>query len=273
MALERINGVQLFCEQRGDVGAPAVFVHGSWGDHHNWDAVVPAFARRFRVFTYDRRGHSQSERLAVQGRIEEDVADLAAFITATKLAPAHVIGNSGGAAVVLKLAAAHPGLCASAVAHEPPLVGMIQDDPMMPAVRQRLGAVVELLRAGDMEGGARQFVETIAFGPGAWSSLTPEMQRTFVFNAPTFLDEMNEPELVMSVDLHRLAAFTRPMLLTQGDQSAPFFRIVLSRIAAAVPAARRHTFEGAGHVPHLTCPDEYVKVVGQFLDSAAVART
>ena len=38
-----------------------VLVHGSWGNHHNWDAVVPAFARSFRVLSYDRRGHSQAE--------------------------------------------------------------------------------------------------------------------------------------------------------------------------------------------------------------------
>jgi hypothetical protein len=43
---------------------------------------------------------------------------------------------------------------------DPPFIGMIADDPMTPAVRQRIGAVVEMLRAGDMEAGARQFVET-----------------------------------------------------------------------------------------------------------------
>lgn len=271
MPLDSINGVQLFWEQRGDVGAPVVFVHGSWGDHHNWDAVVGAFARSYRVFTYDRRGHSQSERLTTQGSIEEDVADLAAFVWARNLKPAHVIGNSAGAAIVLKLAAAQPELFASVVAHEPPLLGMIPDDPMLPAVRQRIGAVVEKLRAGDMEAGARQFVETIAFGPGAWATLLPETQRTFVFNAPTFLDEQDEPESVMSVDLHGLAAFSRPLLLTQGDRSAPFFRVITDRIAAALPGARRHMFQGAGHVPHLTDPDEYVNVVRGFVDAIGAA--
>jgi pimeloyl-ACP methyl ester carboxylesterase len=271
MPLEPVNGVQLFWEQRGAAGAPIVFVHGSWGDHHNWDAVVPAFARSYRVFTYDRRGHSQSERPAGQGRLEEDVDDLAAFLRAKSLAPAHVVGNSGGAAIALKLAAAEPELFASLVAHEPPLVGMIQDHPMMSAVRQRIGAVVALLRAGDMEAGARQFVETIAFGPGSWTTLPPEIQQTFVFNAPTFLDEQNEPEGVMSVDLHRLAAFSRPMLLSQGDHSAPFFGAIVQKIADALPAARRHTFQGAGHVPHLTIPDDYCRVVGEFLESTRAA--
>src|SRR5919204_4587551 len=188
-----INGVHIFSEQRGDRGAPVVFVHGSWGDHHNWDAVVPDFARSFRVFTYDRRGHSQSERPPGQGSIEEDVADLAAFIRTNGIAPAHVVGNSGGAVVVLKLAAAEPDLLTRVVVHEPPLIGMIQDHPMMPAVRQRMSAVIERLESGDAECGARLFVETVALGPGMWDKLPRELQRTFVFNAPTFLDEMKEP--------------------------------------------------------------------------------
>src|SRR6478672_10126127 len=110
MPMTTINGVQIFWEEHGDAGAPLVLVHGSWGDHHNWDAVVPGLARSFRVFTYDRRGHSQSERLPTQGGIEEDVADLAALITTSELAPAHVAGNSFGAAITLKCAAAHPQL-------------------------------------------------------------------------------------------------------------------------------------------------------------------
>ena len=273
MPITLINGVRLFWEQRGNEGEPLIFVHGSWGDHHNWDAAVAAFADSFRVFTYDRRGHSQSDRPATQGSIEEDVADLAEFIRMMKIAPAHVIGNSGGAAIVLKLAAAESDLFASLVVHEPPLICMIQDHPMVPMVRQRIGAVVEMLRAGDMEGGARQFVETIAFGPGMWDRLSPEMRRTFVFNAPTFLDELNEPESVMSVDLQQLGAFRKPMLLTQGDQSAPFFGVILERIAAALPHARRHTFHRAGHVPHLTVPDQYVSIVRDFISGVAVTQS
>jgi pimeloyl-ACP methyl ester carboxylesterase len=270
MPIEQINGVRLYWERRGDAGPAVIFVHGSWGDHHNWDAVVPAFARSFQVFTYDRRGHSQSERPGEPGRIAEDAADLGALITARGLAPAHVVGNSGGAIVVLKLAASQPDLLASIVVHEPPLFGLIPDHPMIPAARDRIGAVLAKLRAGDMEAGARQFVETIAFGPGTWGQLAPEMRETFVFNAPTFLDELDEPDdTALSVDVGQLARLTQPVLVTQGDQSAPFFGAILETLIPAMPRARRHTFHGAGHVPHLTAPDEYVRVVGEFLASVA----
>jgi pimeloyl-ACP methyl ester carboxylesterase len=269
MPVSTINGVRLFWEQRGDSGAPVVLVHGSWGDHHNWDRVVPELGRSFRAFTYDRRGHSQSERLATQGRVEEDVEDLAAFIETNHLAPAHIVGNSFGAVIVLKLAALRPMLFASMTVHEPPLIAMLGDHPMLPAIRQRMGVVVETLKSGSTESGARQFVETVAFGPGTWDTLPPELRRTFVFNAPTWLDEMNEPESVMAVNLDRLEAFKRPALLTQGDQSPPFFAVIIDRLATAMPHARRHTFHGAGHVPHLTHPDEFVRIVGGFVSTPA----
>jgi pimeloyl-ACP methyl ester carboxylesterase len=269
MPLSPFNRVQLYWEQHGRPGPPLVLVHGSWGDHHNWDAVVPGLARAFRVFTYDRRGHSQSERPPTQGSIDEDVDDLAAFIETSDLAPANVVGNSFGAAIALKLAASKPHLFATLATHEPPLLGMIADHPMLPMVQQRVDAVLDLLRAGEMERGAEQFVETVGLGPGMWAQLPPEMQRTFVFNAPTFLDEQNEPPTAMRVDLSRLAMFRRPALITRGDQSPPFFGLILDRIAAALPHAQLHTFRGGGHVPHVTHPEEYVETVSRFVHGAA----
>src|SRR5438105_3899809 len=71
MSVTRVNGVELYYQSRGS-GEPLVLVHGSWGDHHNWDPVVAALAESFRVVAYDRRGHSASERPAGQGSVFED---------------------------------------------------------------------------------------------------------------------------------------------------------------------------------------------------------
>jgi pimeloyl-ACP methyl ester carboxylesterase len=263
--------VQLFWEQTGDHGAPLVLVHGSWGDHHNWDGVVPALARTFRVLTYDRRGHSQSERLTTQGSVDEDVADLAALITSQHLTPAHVVGNSFGALTALKLAARQPHLFASLTIHEPPLIGLLDDDQVVSAVHQRIRAVIETLESGKTELGARQFVETVALGPGMWEKLSPAMRQTFVFNAPTWLDEMNESS-AFTLDLGGLTTFTQPALITQGGQGPPFFRAILDKIAERLSHAQRHTFRSAGHVPHLTHPDDFVTVVASFVGSVTTAR-
>jgi pimeloyl-ACP methyl ester carboxylesterase len=149
----RFNGVDLYLETRGGGGPSIVLVHGSWGDHHNWGGVVPLLARSCRVTTYDRRGHSQSERLATQGSIRDDVRDLAALIEGIGIAPAHVVGNSFGAIVTLNLIIERPDLVASAVIHEPPLIGMLEGNPALSIVQQRVRAVIDTLNAGNTEAG------------------------------------------------------------------------------------------------------------------------
>ena len=274
MSITRVNGVRLFWDLRGETGDLLVLVHGSWGNHHNWDSVVPGLARSFRVLTYDRRGHSQSERPSGQGHVEEDVADLAALIDHLGLGPAHVAGNSFGAAITLRLAGDRPELFRSLIVHEPPLFRVLENEPQaqsaLSAINERIDVVIRMLETDDYPGGARRFVETIAFGPGAWEQLLPEVRETFIFNASTWLDEMRDPE-ALSIDLDRLRAFSAPTLLTLGGESPPFFPLVMKQIAQTMPRAVTRTFPGAGHVPHLSHPDEYVTTVTNFADQATSA--
>ncbi|MGQ0642062.1 MAG: alpha/beta fold hydrolase [Gemmatimonadaceae bacterium] len=273
MPSSRVNGIRIYWKIAGEVGDPVVLVHGSWGDHENWASVVPSLSNSFRVLTYDRRGHSLSERPAGQGSVHEDVADLAALLDELGHCPAHIVGNSFGASIVLRLAAARPGLFRSLIVHEPPLFGLLKDEPKaknaLQAVQERMAVVASLLATGDWAGGARQFVETIAIGPGAWLELPQTARETFIFNAPTWLDEIHDAE-ALEIDLSDLRRFAAPALLTNGDQSPPFFPLVVNRVAAAMPQAAVHAYAGAGHVPHLSLPKEYVGVVTQFIMGHAV---
>ncbi len=60
-----------------------------------------------------------------------------------------------------------------------------------------------------MEAGARQFAETIVFGPGAWEQLPDGLKQGIIFNAPTFLDEQRDSDWLM-IDLHALENFASP---------------------------------------------------------------
>ena len=271
MPKSRINGVRLYWELTGDRGPTLVLVHGSWGDHRNWDAVVSGLAASFHVLTYDRRGHGQSERLNEQGSIEQDADDLAGILRESGLGPAHVVGSSFGASVVLRAALRHRDVFSSLAVHEPPLHRLLPPgDPGAAAIQERIAAVVATLERGDSVGGARQFVETVAFGPGMWERLPARMRETFVFNATTFLDEVKEPA-AFTIPLPQLAAFDRPALLTQGSESPPFFGQVLDLIAGAMAGVQRYTFDHAGHAPHVTNPGEYVPVIAEFAQRSAVA--
>ena len=53
---------------------------------------------------------------------------------------------------------------------------------------------------------------------------------------------------------------------SRGESGPPFFAAILEQIAAAVPRAQRHVFRGAGHMPHLTHPEDYALVVGSFIN-------
>ena len=94
MATAEVNGVRLFYELQGTGAVPLVLVHGSWNSHHAWDLVVPRLAEAFRVLTYDRRGHSQSERPIGQGSVCGGRRRPRSLARARELVPAWVVANS-----------------------------------------------------------------------------------------------------------------------------------------------------------------------------------
>jgi pimeloyl-ACP methyl ester carboxylesterase len=268
MPFETVNGVRLRYDLSGSGEVPVVLVHGSWVSHHNWDPSVAALAQSFRVLTYDRRGHSESERLTGQGSVCDDVADLAALIEHLGLAPAWVVGNSFGASITLKLACERPELLRGIVAQEPPLFSLLRTDPAAASMLEKLdrlvGDVVERIGSGDHAGAAQQFCETVALEPGSWAELPEEFQQTLIENAPTFLDEENDPEARV-IEYDSIKGFRGPVLLTYGDQSPPWFAPVIRKLAEALPQAETLTFEGAGHIPHGTHPDAYVAATTAFI--------
>jgi pimeloyl-ACP methyl ester carboxylesterase len=270
MATAHVNGVRLFYEVSGAGDPPLVLVHGSWVSHHHWDLTVPLLSRSFRVVTYDRRGHSQSERPPGQGSVNQDVADLAALIEHLELGPAWVAGSSFGGSIALRLAAERPELLRGVLVHEPPLFALLVDDPelapVLNEVAARVGAVVERIGAGDHAGAAEQFVETVALGPGMWAQVPDQDRQTFIANAPTFLDETGDPDQ-LTLDLDRLGTLTIPVLFTVGDRSPPTFAPVVAILARALPRAQVAALAGAGHIPHVSHPHTYAEAVATYITS------
>ena len=64
-----------------------------------------------------------------------------------------------------------------------------------------------------------------------------------------------------------------PLLLTHGDAGPPWPAATTEAVARRHPHADRHTFAGAGHVPHLTHPAEYPATVRRFVEGASAADT
>jgi pimeloyl-ACP methyl ester carboxylesterase len=266
-----VNGVNSYYELEG-AGGPLALVHGSWGDATSWRFVIPGLAESFRVLAYDRRGHSRSERSSTPGSVDEDGEDLAALLEALELAPAHVVTNSWGGNIALRLATRHPEVFCSLSCHEPPLWSLLEGDAdgqeMLQQGARSLEEVGRRIAEGDHEGAARQFVEEVAFGPGAWENELPaEMRAVFVQNAPTYLDELQDPNQ-LSIDRDALARLEIPVRLTEGSESPPVFPRVIDRLVELIPRVTRETIYGAAHVPQMTTPERYVEVTTRALQAS-----
>lgn len=264
------DGIELFYREEG-AGEPVVLVHGSWGDHTDWEGLATLLADRFLVVRHDRRGYGRSGRPLGPRSRRQDEDDLAGLIVALDRRPAHVVGNSFGASAALGLARRRPELLRSLCVHEPPLLGAASHDaglrPMLDEVRGRIGAVVAQLRAGDHAGGARRFVEEIALGPGAWQALPDEVRGLVAANAPGFLGDVEDPGWA-DLPLDGAAGPGCPVLVTWGSESPEWLREVAALVAGRMAGARAQALAGCGHLPHETHPAQYAAVVGAFIEEA-----
>jgi acetyltransferase/esterase len=122
-----VTGARLHCELRGS-GPLLVCVVGGNGDPTVFGPLADLLAPRWTVLTYVRRGFVRSPVDGEVGpdKLGDDVADLALLIERHG-GPAVVLGSSSGAIVVLELLVRRPELVRAAIAHEPPLVGLLPD--------------------------------------------------------------------------------------------------------------------------------------------------
>jgi 3-oxoadipate enol-lactonase len=109
----------------GPEDAPVVVLSNSLGaTRAMWDPQLPALAERFRVVTYDTRGHGTSPAPAGPYALDDLVDDLVALLDRLGAERAHVAGLSLGGMVGMRLAAREPSrvhrlavLCTSAKAN------------------------------------------------------------------------------------------------------------------------------------------------------------
>lgn len=105
------GGVRLRARQIAGASndAPTLLLHhGLASSQRIWDLMLPGLARRFRVVTYDARGHGLSAKPSSGYRFDHVTGDALAVIRAARLRRPVVVGHSWGADVALALAADRP---------------------------------------------------------------------------------------------------------------------------------------------------------------------
>lgn len=89
-------------------GIPLVFLNSLGTDLRMWDKVTPAFAGRYRLIRYDKRGHGLSDCPPGPYALRDHTNDLAGLLAHLQVGPAILIGDSVGGMIALDFAAAHP---------------------------------------------------------------------------------------------------------------------------------------------------------------------
>jgi 3-oxoadipate enol-lactonase len=93
----------------GPPDAPVVVLSNSLGATRGmWDPQVPPLAERYRVVTYDTRGHGESPAPRGTFTLDDLVDDLVALLDEVGAPRAHVVGLSLGGMTAMRLAAREP---------------------------------------------------------------------------------------------------------------------------------------------------------------------
>jgi pimeloyl-ACP methyl ester carboxylesterase len=268
MPTASVGDALLHYEVSGGSGDPVVLLHGSWVDHHSFDALVGPLAQSLQVLAYDRRGHGQSTGPPRTHPVRDDAHDLAGLLEATDFYPVHLVAHSYGGAVAFRLAVDHPEMVRSLSVHEVPYAGLLRDDPVTSAeaeeVLARLRALQDRVRAGDAEGAARGVTDAFSLQAGAWDRLPSPVRATFLRHADRWCEEFEDPEAI-GPDPRELSDLLLPILLSQGELSPPFLHRITAALAPLLRNAVVTTLPETGHVPQVTQPLQYAGLLGTFL--------
>jgi pimeloyl-ACP methyl ester carboxylesterase len=101
------NGLNLHYADAG-AGEPVVLLNGLGGDHLYWMGQVRACARSFRCLALDNRDSGRSALSETPYSLGDLAEDVASWLKALQLSPAHVVGHSLGGMVAQELALRHP---------------------------------------------------------------------------------------------------------------------------------------------------------------------
>jgi pimeloyl-ACP methyl ester carboxylesterase len=105
------NGIKTNYLEAGQ-GDPVVLIHGSGPgvtSYANWRLVLPALAENFRVLAPDMVGFGFSERPAnIKYGVQTWADQVVGLMDTLELPTAHMVGNSFGGAIALRIATQHP---------------------------------------------------------------------------------------------------------------------------------------------------------------------
>lgn len=260
MPYARINGARLYYQQHGR-GPDVVFLHGAGGNHLSWWQQVVAFSAHHRCTVYDARGWGLSRADTGIGRFVFG-PDLLALLDHLKIERAHIVAQSMGGRAVAGLARLAPERIASLV-----LCGTNAG-----ATNDRIRQMQDELGEQRGEGSLREWALSKAFdasNPGLAllyrqiNALNPARPRGLLGRPPaTYRGSMHET----------LTNLGCPILFVVGEHDMITSPELIREAHSLIPGSQFYEVKGAGHSAYFERPDEWSRVVLDFLDQAARGR-
>lgn len=275
------DGLELHYQRVG-AGPEVCMVHGITGNLAAWHLqLVPALADRYRVLTYDLRGHGRSSTPPTGYSLDDMADDLRRLLDALEIERATIVGHSYGADIALYLAASHPDRVAEVVAIEAALPAMedVRSHEDWAGWQLWCGALEQagLEVPPDKRTDLRYLIRATVDLPKQWGPLKglPRNPKPML----RLLDDTSLPEdyrKVGSLTLDRLPSIETPVALMYTEQSA--FRDTYEVLLERLPHAEGMLLPRCeyGHFGPLEQPELVAQLIGAWLDdrhAAEVART
>jgi pimeloyl-ACP methyl ester carboxylesterase len=268
---KEINGVRLTYVEQGS-GEPIVFVHGAFSDLRVWEPIRDEVARRYWFVAYTQR-YFGTEPWPDGGKnfsIQTDANDLAKFITSLRAGPVHLVTRSRGGGVAMAAALKNPALVRTLTLHEPALLSVLPvDSAEGKAAREDrskfISAAIAANKAGDPVRTVQLFIEAVwQLGPGGFDRLPEASQRMLLDNARTApLLFGGAPPPAITCDA--LKTFNRPTLVTHGEKTHPYYKLINEGVSKCVPGAQQVSFPGLVHNAPSADPAAFTAALFEFM--------
>jgi pimeloyl-ACP methyl ester carboxylesterase len=228
--------------------------------------VTDELARMGRVITYDRRGYARSVSEPVRS-VSRHTFDAAAMLEHLHAVPAIVVGTSAGATIAVDLAVHRPDLVRAVIAHE----AAWRASRHLPN-RSQLASLAKMgwltLRGRHSDAAELLFRAAYSYRDGgtAWDAFPEAWRRAGRENARSALWDFlitigNHPSAM------ELATVGVPVVCSYGARSPDFIVRCTRSLAAAIPAARTHRIERAGHAAAFDAPTNFVQLIADTITS------
>ena len=252
------DGVKLYYEETG-TGTPIVFVHEFAADHRSWEMQMRHFGQRYRCITYSARGYPPSDIPEKPTSYSQNRAtdDIAAVMDHLKIQKAHVVGLSMGGFASLHFGFRHPTRALSLV-----VAGV------------GYGAEKDQVAKSLLTEGMQAFAAKYAYGPTrvqfenkdprGFAQFKKELgEHSALGSANTQIGcQGQRPSIYDLVD--KMRVMTIPTLILTGDEDWPCLAPSLL-MKREIPSAALSVMPNCGHTVNLEDPDQFNKIVGDFI--------